>query len=232
MTKHRFLIKADLTSKELTFDDPEMVGQWRKVLRLMPGQSIKLFDGLGNEAQGEIISWVGSGGVKLRLNNQQKKFDNPAVDLTLYISILKKDNFSLVVQKAVELGVTNLVPIISARTIKTGLSYPRLEKIIKEATEQSGRSSLMILQSTLSLSEALTEATISSDEVFFCYQEGEKFSSNLKGKKVAVFVGPEGGWTQEELDQALEKGSRLLSLGENILRAETAAIVSGYCLLS
>jgi 16S rRNA (uracil1498-N3)-methyltransferase len=133
-----------------------------------------------------------------------------------------------VVQKATECGVKKIVPLISARTVKTGLKKERLEKIIKEASEQSGRGMLPALMETMSFSEALEQAK-DNEQNFFFDASGSSFADQvLNNNSVGIFVGPEGGWTSDEINLAKEKGCLLASLGQLILRGETAAIIASY----
>ncbi len=229
MKKHRFLVEADLTGSSLLIQDSHLVNQWRKVLRLSPGKMVILFDGKGGEVSAEIDSWQGRDQVKIKLMDDYTLVNvNTNRKVTLYVSILKKDNFDLVIQKATELGVDCLVPIISERTVKTGLVIKRLEKIIKESTEQCGRLQLMRLEETLTFSEAISMAGKTADSVFFCHQEGGSDVEVGSGKNIAVFVGPEGGWTESELKIAQENKAQVVSLSNNVLRAETAAIIASF----
>lgn len=229
MKKHRFLVEADLTGDSLLIQDSHLINQWRRVLRLSPGKIVILFDGKGGEVSAEIDSWQGKDQVKVKIMDDYTLVDvNKNRKVTLYISILKKDNFDLAIQKATELGVDCLVPIISERTVKTGLVMARLEKIIKEATEQCGRLQLMGLEEPLIFSEAISVASKTADFVFFCHQEGGSDMEIGHSKNIAVFVGPEGGWTEIELKIAQENKAQVVSLSNNVLRAETAAIIASF----
>ena len=142
---------------------------------------------------------------------------------------MKKENFEIAVQKAVEVGVKEIVPIITARTVKFGLNKERLEKIIKEAAEQSGRGILPNLNEAIDFDKAIIEAK-NKNEVNLFFQIGYPplGHSMSKFKKIGVFVGPEGGWTEEETKIAQSNGFTLVGLGKTILRAETAAIIASY----
>src|SRR6185503_3112201 len=103
-------------------------------------------------------------------------------EVTLYCSILKKENFELVCQKATEVGAYAICSIIAERTVKTGLNRPRLEKIIKEAAEQSGRSSLPILLEPMSFPEALSSSKANDLNVLFD-KEGKNLDNNYSNSK-------------------------------------------------
>ena len=155
----------------------------------------------------------------------------------------------MVVQKTTECGISKIVPIISARTIKTGLNLERLKKIAKEASEQSGRSIVPEILEPISFEKSFelvkkNEINIlfdSSGEFLFektCEHDGantrnfsaEKYPcfSNRNSPQTNIWIGPEGGWTPEEINKTRDLNFKIKSLGKNTLRAETAAIVSTY----
>ena len=144
----------------------------------------------------------------------------------LYVSILKRENFELVVQKATEVGISKIVPMLCARTVKTGLRQDRLEKIAKEAAEQCGRVSIPEISGIQNFSDILKSAPKNS---FIFSLETKKQALGFKFPKEAnLFIGPEGGWVGEEVTAAKKAGFKELSLGPLVLRAETAAIVASY----
>jgi 16S rRNA (uracil1498-N3)-methyltransferase len=145
------------------------------------------------------------------------------------MSIIKNGNFDLVVEKAVELGVEEIIPVITERTVKGNLNIIRINKIIKEATEQSGRLSLMKIGNTLDLNDSIKKAGVDSNAVYFgsvdendsVKQDNKQFSG-----KISVFIGPEGGYSDDEINSFVENKITPLRLGDYVLRAETAAIVA------
>lgn len=147
----------------------------------------------------------------------------------LFVSILKRDNFEWVAQKAIECGARSITPISSSRTIKMGLNYDRILKIMHEATEQSGRIKLSKLHETISYTEAILEVAKQNIPFYIADKDGMESASSPQ-KDVALFIGPEGGFTDEEKKFALEHGAKLLSLGTTTLRAETAAILGTFVL--
>ncbi|MDD2658034.1 MAG: RsmE family RNA methyltransferase, partial [Candidatus Pacebacteria bacterium] len=134
----------------------------------------------------------------------------------------------LAVQKAVELGVKEIVPIIADRTVKLGLKRDRLEKIIKEASEQSGRGILPVLSDSVAFGDAMRAAEANDLNLFFELGgkslEGSKLDLG-KYKKIGIFIGPEGGWSEDELKLKSEK-LKVCGLSPFTLRAETAAIAA------
>ncbi len=130
-----------------------------------------------------------------------------------------------VVEKATELGVSKIVPIISERSEKKDLNMERIRKIIVEASEQCGRADVPVLGSVMTLEECIME--VEEEKIVFDIT-GEHFSSSLIHNTcpVSIFIGPEGGWTEKELELFKQKGAKIFSLGPLTLRAETASIVA------
>src|SRR3989344_4266850 len=134
MKLHRFIGEYDLSKKHIEITDPKIIKQIRAVLRLEKGDKVLLSNGKGKED--EVVLDSISGDKIMGTVNQTVVSNEMKRKVHLYLAILKKENFELAVQKAVEVGVMKITPIITERTIKTGLNIPRLEKIILEASEQ------------------------------------------------------------------------------------------------
>ena len=218
--------QIDFNNEIIKSSDKDLINQIKNVLRLKAGNQIILCDGKLNEAtcfiekidKDEIVFKI------IKVEKNQKEFNQ---EIVLYCSVLKRENFELVVQKAVELGVARVVPVITARTVKLGLKQDRLEKIIKEAAEQSGRGILPILSDCMDFRDALEDAK--DNDLNILFEIGEKSFGNAKidfsqNKKIGVFIGPEGGRENEEVELVKKEGFEILSFSPFILRAETAAI--------
>jgi 16S rRNA (uracil1498-N3)-methyltransferase len=149
------------------------------------------------------------------------------VQVILYCSIIKRENFELMAQKATEVGVKEIVPLLSSRTIKLNIKSERVEKIIKEASEQSGRGKVPELHPPMTFKDALEHAK-SNDLNLFFDPSGKIFSPLTQEKKIGVFIGPEGGWDEDEIGLARAQNFQIVSLGKLVLRAETAAIVASF----
>ena len=118
-------------------------------------------------------------------------------------AIIKKDNFELVVQKAVELGVNHIVPILGERSEKKKLNMERLEKIVHEATEQSGRGELMKVYEPTTLPKLFSSGMLPQEKIFFHpeYPPVQDYlSAQTKQYSFAYFIGPEGGFSEEEIE--------------------------------
>ncbi len=226
MKLHRFISNFELKQGSLVIKDEELIHQIWDVLKLRSPERIILCDGQGTEAEAEIVdrSVVG---LDVKVGMPSPNTTEPRHAVTLYCAILKKENFELVCQKSVEAGVTEIIPIITERTVKLNLRTDRLGKIIREAAEQSGRGVLPRLSESMDLSGALTDSKRFKERCFFD-PSGQELSIQGIQTEIALFVGPEGGWSTRELELAKESGCSLVSLGSRVLRGETAAVIATY----
>jgi 16S rRNA (uracil1498-N3)-methyltransferase len=206
-----------------SIEDAEVINQMRSVLKLEPGEEVYLGNGAGKEGIYRIEN-LGKNIVIVSKVEDVTELREP-VNLThLYLAILKADRFELAVQKATELGVTSIIPIITARTVKKDARRERIKKIILEAAEQSGRQVLPKLYDPLPYEEAL--AADEAEVKMFLDSEGEMVEGGENIKEASLYIGPEGGWTDEEKKIAMKSGLKKISLGKTTLRAETATIVA------
>ena len=228
MKIHRFIGDYDLSKKEVEIINPENIKQIKDVLRLKKGEKIILSDGKGQEAE-VFLDLISKNKITGVINNipARTPLAETSRTVNLYLAILKKENFELAVQKAVECGVSTITPIITERTVKTGLNIPRLEKIILEASEQCGRASLPELFEIFDFSEAINSQA--DEKIIFHTQENTgDYKPNPKANSINIFIGPEGGFTEKEISEAKKVGYIVASLGSLTLRAETAAIIATY----
>jgi 16S rRNA (uracil1498-N3)-methyltransferase len=132
------------------------------------------------------------------------------------------------VQKAVEAGVHRVIPVVTARTVKLGLKIDRLAKIAQEAAEQGGRGIVPEISEPIKFKYAIKLAA-EHDVNYFFDAEGEEYSRpKLLSATVGVWIGPEGGWEDFEIEAARQSNFVIASLGKLVLRAETAATVAVY----
>jgi len=226
MKIHHFVFDYGQDLKDnLEIQDKELTHQITRVLNLSGGEKIILGNGQGEELDC-VIETVGKL-VKVKILTRRKVKD--CFSLTLYMAIVKRDNWEWIVQKAVEIGATKIVPLITEHTVKTNLNYARLNKIVKEATEQSGRAWLMKIEEAISFKDSLEKGG-QGENSYFLDQEGLKIEKLGKrgGGEVSLWIGPEGGWSEKERESARLKGFKALSLGPTTLRAETAAVAGTY----
>jgi 16S rRNA (uracil1498-N3)-methyltransferase len=226
MRLHRFIGNFDFGKKSLTVVDEEMVSQWRNVLRLATGDKVILCDGRGHEAQAEILD-LDKKQARVSIESINTESRDPKKRSELFCALLKRENFELVIQKATEIGIARITPLITIRTVKTGFNRERMEKIIREASEQSGRMTLPELLEPTTLTEAMLGVR-AGESVFFDLTGTELPIETFQNDIRSCFIGPEGGFTEEETAQAKSAGLVIASLGKLTLRGETAAIVASF----
>lgn len=202
----------------------------RDVLRLRAGDEVRVFDGRGREFAA-VVETIGKKETILRVAAEVAPAAPASnLDLTLAVALLKGEKFDFVVQKAVELGVGEIVPIATRRAdvkLKSAADFAkkceRLERIALEACKQSGRADLMPI-GDLENFEEFIERRASERVALFAERGGEKFEAIAAGAKLTAVVGPEGGWEDAEIDFARRRGAQIITLGGRVLRAETAAV--------
>ncbi len=198
------------------------------VLRCKVGElfTVCFNDGYDNTAQ---VTSVNKDTVFLDIIDTVKNKSESKFDVTLFVGVIKGDGMDLCVQKAVELGVNHIVPFVSKYTIASceTVKANRLTKISQEASKQCCRARLVNVDTAISFNQMLDKLD-SFDQVLFCNERGGKnlFSMiNNQAKTIAVVIGSEGGFSDEEAN-ILSSKCISVSLGERILRAETACIYS------
>ncbi len=236
MRLHRFYVVQPL-GEEVVIDDVSLVSQWTKVFRYRESDFVILFNGDGNDYCYSITCVTKNNCTLRREKEKTRPSFIPTKKTYLYVATIKKDLFELVTQKATELGVTDIVPLLTERTEKKQLDVVRLNRIIKEASEQSGRGDLTVLHEPIPLtgiSAHLSLHNVVPARTFATTLLGRTFLEILQNKSpdentaCAFIIGPEGGWTGEE-ELFLEKQTFIrISLGATTLRAETSAIVSAF----
>ena len=166
------------------------------------------------------------------LKEKKENLREPNKKLVLYQSLIKKEKFEQILQHATEVGVFEIIPVISKRSEKKSLNKERCEKIVREAGEQSGRAIIPAISEVLDLSKAIDVAKSSGFKTYFAHtREKENMIYGAGDRQVNLFIGPEGGWEENEIFVFNRAGFRPVSLGRLTLRAETAALVSSFTLL-
>ena len=219
---------ADGRAVELDAGQANYLGN---VMRLGPGAQVLLFDG----ASGEWLARVAEAGRKrMTLAVEQRTRELEQVpELTLAFAPVKRAQVDWLVEKATELGVARLQPVVTQRTVVERVKLERLEAIAIEAAEQCGRTLLPVLADPVSLTAFLKGAT---GTLYFADETGgEPVSTAFQPGPATILTGPEGGFNDEERAsiRALQN-ARAVSLGPRILRAETAALaaVAAYMALA
>ncbi|MFA5056166.1 MAG: RsmE family RNA methyltransferase [Dehalococcoidia bacterium] len=228
----RFLIDRHCIDAESVVLKGEVVHQIRDVLRLRKGARIVVFNDEGLEYT-VVLDSVKKDRIAGTIESTRERVET-AVKITLYQALLKSDRFEFVLQKCTEIGVTEFVPIMCCRCVagKPGANkIQRWEKVIKEATEQSGRSVPPALKSTASFEDAIRSARglsiiASTGSASLSLREIIRPTANVN-----ILIGPEGGFTDDELESARRHGVKEATLGPNTLRAETAGLVAATVIL-
>lgn len=208
----------------------------REVLRLKPGDEVYVFDGAGNEFRCAIESNRRDTAVLNILEEVSPARPESTLQLTLAVALLKSDKFDLVVQKATELGVVRLVPVmtrladIKLKDESDGQKrLLRWRRIALEAAKQSGRALVPEIAAPVLFSDMMGAKDSPAYAILFSERGGlslDSLSAELSGDNYAItaLIGSEGGWTDDELEEAKTAGWIVITLGGRILRAETAAI--------
>jgi 16S rRNA (uracil1498-N3)-methyltransferase len=238
---HRFFVSADCLQGGRVAFPAETEHQLRRVLRLLPGQQVIVLDNRGSEFEVELDADAGGllGG---RVLASRQAAGEPLTRLTLYLCLSQREKFEWMLQKCTEVGAAGFVPVISSRSLvqeAQGVEkkLPRWQKIIQEAAEQSGRGCIPALEAVQSFMQAVQTAAGSA--LALIPWEGEaahSLSAALTdlppgGQQVAALIGPEGGFSVEEIDAARAAGIQPVTLGRRILRMETAAVVTAALVL-
>jgi 16S rRNA (uracil1498-N3)-methyltransferase len=210
--------------------DSEETRHLRDVLRLRIGDKVRVFDGTGREFECSILE-VGKRSAVLQISSElEPSASESPLDLTLAAAITKGDKFGLVVQKAVELGVNRLIPLITKRgdvKARDSNRAARWRKIALGSSKQCGRARLMMIGEPVDFSEffrTIPRQTAGTRVYFFSERGGGPFQTAERIESCFAIVGPEGGWDDTEIDEARKAGAVVVTLGGRILRAETAAI--------
>jgi 16S rRNA (uracil1498-N3)-methyltransferase len=226
MKLHRFYTQEILTGKkEFSLVDKDLIHQLKDVFRFSKGDRVIFFDATGVEYV-SVIDTLTKKEVEFSVESFEQKKDIVSRKVHLFLSIIKKDNLELAVEKATELGVASITPVFSERSQYKNVRMDRLSKSIKEATEQGGRVTLPVLHEMKTFSEVLEEYP----DVLVLHMEGKDISDVNLSDEVKILIGPEGGWGEKELEILDEKKISTISLPFNTLRAETA-VMAGVVLL-
>ena len=199
-----------------------------KVLRFPQGQDITLFNGDGNDYQANVLSTEKQ--CEVHINSCEPNLSESSLNLTLAQGVAKGDKMDFLIQKAVELGVNQIIPIFTEHCVvrlkdeKLKKRMQHWRKIIIGACEQSGRSVIPELAKPLDLT-ALMGCDLG--HVFVLHHRAEKSLLEFdKINKAVIVIGPEGGLSDEEIAYAIQQGAQPLLLGSRVLRTETASLAA------
>jgi 16S rRNA (uracil1498-N3)-methyltransferase len=234
---HRFFVPpASIQSGQVIFP-PETAHQITSVLRLHTGQRLCVLDNLGNEFGVDLVE-ASQKTATGKIVEQKLAQAEPLFHLALYLCLAQREKFEWMLQKCTETGAATFVPIISSRSLvqdvaETNKKTARWEKIIQEAAEQSGRGRIPGLKPAVSLAQAARQGQVLGKRIILWEQERSMtLRQALSGvtvdnsPEISLLVGPEGGFSDEEVHLTQQAGWQPVSLGRRILRMETAAIIA------
>lgn len=229
---HRFYLgeKSDTEvqkfgEQRMWLQDKGLMHQMQNVLRLRVGENVGLFNDSA-EFIYSIVEFKSDEIVLEKVTESMRKVPNK--QLLLAWSMIKKDNNDLVLQKGTELGVTHFVPLLADRSEKTGFDEVRARRIVIEAAEQCGRGDIPVIEEMLSPEDCVSRFL--NHYTLFVADRDSPVAAPDKEKPSGVLIGPEGGWSKQELTYFKEQKVAELNLGDLTLRAETAAIVAVHAL--
>lgn len=225
MRLHRFYVNKPL-GEEIVVEragfEKEVFHQWTRVFRYTSGDEVVLFS-QATPGYDHIYSFSSLSKESATLSLVRREENTPALPITLVMALVKKDTFETIVRQATELGVSRIVPIIASRSEKKNLNFERLRTIAQEASEQCGRGSVPEISDIVSLQEAVT-ATKDTDILVGSLRINTHKTAVSKDRSLSLWVGPEGGWTEEEEAFLFENGAFGTKLGATVLKADTAAV--------
>lgn len=229
----RFYLPESLDRPELVLGGSE-AHHLMHVLRIGPGSNVVLFDGEGTEAIAEVVG-LSRREVRLRTESVHRTNDAFSIQVTLAVAPPKGDRFRWLVEKATELGIARLVPLLTTRTV-VDPGHGKLDKLrqtVVAACKQSERNHLMQIVESMTFS-ALMASTEPHGSIYMLHPTGHPFRTGHADmpSHLTILIGPEGGFTDDEVTQGQEHGAILTSLGHTILRTETAAIAASAILLN
>ena len=246
MTRRRFYappsaFDSSLTRITLASDEARHL---REVLRLRVGDEVHVFNGAGKEFQCRVEKTRRDDAHLMVVQEVDAARPESPLHLTLAVALLKGEKFDLVVQKATELGVSVVVPVVTKLAdirlrdeSDVSKRLARWQRIALEAAKQSGRAVVTEISTPLAFASLVQEAGAEAQLncLMFSERDGESLTETTKllmakAKRLTALVGSEGGWTDEELTTAREAGWRIITLGGRTLRAETAAIAAAVLL--
>lgn len=227
----RLFAETPLKIGEICVASEDQTHYLKNVMRLSLGDEVFLFDGVNGEFETQIIE-MSKKTLSLKINKKVFNFEK-SPDVWLLFANLKKENTDIVVQKAVELGVSKILPVQTEYTFNAKLKPERVKAQVIEAAEQCRRQDIPNVESLQNLQQILSNWDKNRTLVYLDETgSGESFSKTFSKMKppVAFLIGPEGGFSSKELEMLKSLPYTLsVSLGKRILRAETACISALSC---
>jgi len=229
-----FVDSTQILEDYINIEGPD-VNHIKNVLRLQIGEQIVICDGQGNDFI-TIIESIEDKNIRVKIESITIAETEPNLKVTLFQGLPKGDKMEYIIQKCVELGIDEIVPVNTSRAVvklsdekKMNKKIERWQKISESASKQSKRGKIPIISNVLSYAEAI-KASNSMDMKFIAYENENEvtlkqvLTTDENIKTLGFYVGPEGGFTEEEVSRAIDAGIKPITLGKRILRTETASI--------
>ena len=232
---YQFFVEPEKIGSDRAAITGSDVNHIRNVLRMKPGETVRVSDGRGSCYDG-VIEALQTDEIIVRLSGEKIESTELPVETVLFQGLPKSDKMELIIQKNTELGVSAIVPVATSRAVvkldekKADNKVKRWNSIAESAAKQSKRTLIPEVRSVMSFKQALAEAS-AFDIKLMPYENAEGMAFTRKcigeiktGAKVAIFIGPEGGFSEEEVAAASAAGFVPITLGRRILRTETAGM--------
>jgi 16S rRNA (uracil1498-N3)-methyltransferase len=241
MSANRFFVAASNFEGDRVRLSREQAHQVHQVLRLGAGDTLVVLDDRGMEYD-VTLTMVGQKEAVGRVTGSRDAAGEPKVQLTLFQSLLAREKFEWVLQKATEIGVAQFVPVLTGRSLVRTKQIDenkldRWRRIVTEAAEQSHRGRIPKIEPIVPFGDVFARF-VGFDRLLIAApsQETTGLRDALQGvsradASIALMIGPEGGFTDEEVAMACQKGAGAVGLGPRILRTETAAVVASALIL-
>ena len=233
----RFFVEPEQVSGNKIIIEGSDVNHITKVLRMKIGEELMVCDGTGLDYFCTIAK-LDSDAVFCDVCNKWESYSELPVKVTLFQGLPKADKMELIIQKTVELGVCEIVPVAMQRSIaklddkKAGRKIERWQSISESAAKQAGRGIIPKVTEPMNFAEALEYAK-EMDSIIVPYENAKGISYTKEVireakacTRLAIFIGPEGGFADSEIERAKEAGAKLVTLGNRILRTETAGMAT------
>ena len=232
---HRFFAEpGQIGEKEIVITGAD-VNHIRNVLRMRADEEVLIADGQGAEYRCKLIE-LGENEVRAQILWKLDGNAELASAITLFQGLPKSDKMDFIVQKCVELGVSRIVPVSTKRAVvkldakKEQTRLKRWNTISESAAKQSGRGVIPEVSGVMTFGKALEEAK-KLDVLLIPYERAENMAETRRvmgsiqpGQSVGIFIGPEGGFEESEVEEAVAAGAQAITLGKRILRTETAGL--------
>ena len=232
---YHFFVEPEQVQESCIYVTGQDVNHIRNVLRMKPGEEVAISDGRGR-TYSCVIEDLQPEQVIAKIQNAEEESSELNASITLFQGLPKGDKMEWIIQKCVELGVTRIVPVKTRRTIvklddkKASTKVRRWNSISEGAAKQSGRGLVPEVSDVISFAEALEQAN-KMDVVLIPYEMARDMAKTREvlgnvrpGQSVGIFIGPEGGFDEVEVEQAMAAGAAPITLGRRILRTETAGM--------